>query len=50
MSDCLINIRAWDWHLQLKRSGKVSVSRNAYHRDNGWPNGFFSIYEFWPFK
>jgi len=50
MSDCIINVRAWDWHFQVKRSGKVHVIRNRYHRDTGWQDGLFAVYEFWPFK
>jgi len=50
MSDCIINIRAWEWHFQVTRSGKVRVIRNSYHRDTGWEHGRFAIYDFWPFK
>ena len=50
VSNCIINIRAWDWHFQVTRYGKVRVVRNSYHRNTGWRDGRFAIYDFWPFK
>ncbi|HHA2483687.1 hypothetical protein [Stenotrophomonas beteli] len=47
MSDCLINVRLFSWHLQWKRGAwHPVVSSNPYHRANGWPDGYFSVYEF----
>lgn len=50
MSDCLVNIRVLDWHFQLTRSLKIRVLNNGYHRKNNWPDGWFSVYEFKPFR
>lgn len=48
MSDCYINIRVGLYHLQLSRRWRVSVLRNEWHL--GYPHGFFTVYEFWPFR
>lgn len=50
MSDNLFNIRIWHWHLQLSRSGKFRLVRNTWHRDHDWPDGYFAVYDFWPFR
>lgn len=48
MSDCYINIRVGLYHFQLTRSWRIRMARNAAHI--GYPDGYFSIYEFKPFK
>ncbi|WP_423176277.1 MULTISPECIES: hypothetical protein [unclassified Stenotrophomonas maltophilia group] len=47
MSNSIINIRFLSWHLQWDRGAwHPVVSFNGYHRENNWPDGFFSVYDF----
>jgi len=46
MSDDLVNIRMWGIHFHLKRNFIPKMSRNGYHKAGGWPDGYFSVYDF----
>lgn len=46
MSDLILNVRFWVWHLQITYRLRVRVSKNEYHRAN--PDGRFALYEFSP--
>lgn len=47
MGNTIINIRIFSWHLQWERGAwHPVVGFNGYHRENNWPDGYFSIYEF----
>lgn len=45
MSDTIFNIRFFDFHLKIKKNLIPNISRNAYHRANKWPDGYFAIYD-----
>jgi len=47
MDSTIINIRVLDWHFQIQRdTWKPRLSRNAYHRLHGWPDGKWRVYRF----
>lgn len=47
MSNLLINIRVFTWHLQwIKGQWHPILSRNCYHKTRNWPDGYFSVYKF----
>lgn len=46
MSNLYINIRIMSWHLQVDFDWKITVSKNKYHSDKGYPDGYFKIYQF----
>lgn len=46
MDETFINIRVFSWHLQLLRSLRPRIGKNEYHKANGWPDGYFSVYRF----
>lgn len=48
MSNLLINIRIFLYHIQLSNNWKLKISRNEYHK--GYKNGYFEVYTFKPFK
>lgn len=51
MSNLWLNVRFGSWHLQAGPDYKwgFKISRNPWHEENGWPNGWFSLYELrWP--
>lgn len=48
MSDNIINIRIGLYHLQVKKTWRLRILRNDYHK--GYPDGFFAIYQFPLFK
>jgi hypothetical protein len=45
MSNLIVNIRFFDWHFQVDDTWRPSVSRNSYHRENGWPDGRVRIHQ-----
>lgn len=48
MDSNYINIRFFSWHFQLNKDFMPSISRNNYHKDKGWPDGYFRVYRlFW---
>jgi len=48
MSDLWFNLRLWDYHIQAGRREwwRFQFSRNSYHRENNWPDGYISLYDF----
>lgn len=46
MSDLYVNIRFLQWHFQVSFTGKITISKNPFHKENGYPDGYFSIYQF----
>ena len=44
MSNLLINIRFFWWHLQISDNWKLSITYNKYHKN--LPEGLFQIYVF----
>lgn len=47
MSNAFVNIRIGSVHFQILRDRPwLRISRNDWHRDNGWPDGWFSVYQF----
>ena len=51
MSNLLVNIRILDWHIQLCSGCLIpEINRNAYHRENGYPHGWFTVYQFFGYS
>lgn len=51
MDNTHLNVRFFDWHLQILRDRfGVFIERNRWHRANGWPSGFFSVYNFFGYR
>ena len=46
MSKGWMNIRIGRWHLQGgdPHLWSLSLGRNDYHVENGWPDGWFAVY------
>jgi hypothetical protein len=45
MDSTIINIRILDWHFKIEReTWKPRISRNRYHSNNGYPDGYAKIY------
>lgn len=49
MSNLWLNIRVGIYHLQAE-GFRFSISKNMIHKLENWPDGYFSIYTFYPFK
>lgn len=48
MSNLRINIRFFMWHFKVSNDWVFSWSYNEAHK--GFPNGWFDVYQFEPFK
>lgn len=47
MDNFVINIRILDWHFQVERGFvRPRFSRNPWHRESRWRDGYFSVYRF----
>ena len=46
MSDDIINIRFFSWHLHIKRSWRVELTYNGYHKKTKYEDGYFAVYTF----
>lgn len=47
MDDTIINVMFISWHFQVQRGTlRPSFTRNQYHIDAGWPDGYFRVYNF----
>ena len=48
MSNVWINIRFKDFFLQIgsPKWYSIKISKNFYHKENDYPDGIFSIYDF----
>jgi hypothetical protein len=50
MSSDLINIRIGSYHLHIERGFRIRVGRNDYHKQKGWPDGYFAVYQFFGYS
>jgi hypothetical protein len=48
MSDEWLNIRIGVYHLHGKRL-KFRITRNEWHKENKFKDGYYKIYQLWPF-
>lgn len=46
MDNTHINIRIFSWHFQWPKGRMPGISRNGWHKSNGWPDGYFQVYRF----
>ena len=48
MSNLWLNVRIFNWFIQSSRERwwKIKISKTKYHSSNGWPQGYFSVYQF----
>lgn len=46
MSNDIVNIRLFSWHLQIKRDWHVEISYNGYHKASKYEDGYFRVYTF----
>lgn len=50
MDNTLINIRFIDWHFIVYITWKMEITRNRYHKQNGYPDGYFRVYRFFNYE
>ena len=46
MDNSYINIRIMAWHFQVDNKWKIKFSKNNYHIENKYEDGYFKIYKF----
>ena len=46
MSDLILNIRFFYWHLQISEKWQIRFSYNSYHRTNKLAYGWIKVYQF----
>ena len=47
MSNLIVNIRFFDWHLQVAKSPlRFQILKNDYHSQHQYPHGLWCIYKF----
>lgn len=48
MDGTIVNVRLFSWHFQIARDSwwQATVSRNEYHKEARWPDGYCRVYRF----
>lgn len=46
MENRLVNVRLFSWHFSIDERWRPSLSRNRWHKEHGWADGYFKVYLF----